>query len=258
MNAVESALTEAQIQQFKKEGHLIFRQMASPETCRQMNAVVSEHLHKTVAPLEYETQVGYPGAPSSFNAPGGQTIRRLQGAYHRHACFAQWAARSDLIAKLALLLGEDICLSLAHHNSIMTKHPDFGTATAWHRDIRYWSFTRPDLISVWLALGNENAGNGGLQIIPGSHRLSIEKERLDELDFLKLDHPANLPLVEQGIAPELQQGDVMFFHSGLFHAAGRNNSSAVKTSLVFAYHGQSNHPLPGTRSSEAGSIALEA
>lgn len=256
MNAVESALNEAQIQQFEDDGYLIFRQMASRQVCEQMNAVVTEHVQNAVAPLEYETQVGYPGAPSSFDAPGGRTIRRLQGAYHRHPCFAQWAAHPDLVAKLALLLGEDICLTLAHHNSIMTKHPAFGTATAWHRDIRYWSFARPDLISVWLALGHEHAQNGGLHIIPGSHRLSIEKERLDELDFLKLDHPANSALIGQGIAPELQQGDVMFFHSGLFHAAGRNNSSAIKTSLVFAYHGQSNHPVPGTRSSESGSILL--
>ena len=60
-----------------------------------------------------------------------------------------------LAAGLRQLLREPVVLSLAHHNCVMTKHPDFGTATGWHRDIRYWSYTRPDLISVWLALDME-------------------------------------------------------------------------------------------------------
>jgi phytanoyl-CoA hydroxylase len=55
---------------------------------------------------------------------------------------------------------------------------------------------------------------------------------------------------------ELQQGDVVFFHSGLFHAAGRNNTEAVKQSVVFAYHGQSNQPLPGSRSAASENILL--
>jgi phytanoyl-CoA hydroxylase len=42
----------------------------------------------------------------------------------------------------------------------------------------------------------------------------------------------------------------------LFHCAGKNNSAQVKSSLVFAYHGQSNPPIPGSRSASALSIPL--
>lgn len=256
MNAVATALSERQIEQFRNDGYLIFKSMVPAQQCREMAAVANEHLRQGVAPLEYEAQVGYPGAPASLDSPGGKTIRRLRSAYHRDASFAQWARNPDMVAKLAVLLGEDVCLTLAHHNCVMTKHPDFGTATGWHRDIRYWAFTRPDLISVWLALGHEYAGNGALHFIPGSHRLQIAPDQLDELDFLKPDHPANQALFARGITPELQQGDVVFFHSGLFHAAGRNDSDSTKSSVVFAYHGQSNLPRAGTRSSASESVYL--
>ena len=148
-------------------------------------------------------------------------------------------------------------MTLAHHNCVMTKHPDFGTATGWHRDIRYWSFARSELISAWLALGPENAANGGLKFIPGSHRLPIEPARLDALDFLRPELPQNQALFAQGVAPELQAGDLVLFHSGLFHAAGRNGSEAIKMSVVFAYRGVSNPPQADSRSATAGEVCFE-
>jgi phytanoyl-CoA hydroxylase len=50
---------------------------------------------------------------------------------------------------------------------------------------------------------------------------------------------------------------VVLFHSGLFHAAGRNNSEQTKASVVFAYHGLSNQPLPGSRSAASPDMRLD-
>ncbi|WP_460840699.1 phytanoyl-CoA dioxygenase family protein [Noviherbaspirillum agri] len=256
MTAAVLPLSASQTEQFHRDGYLIFRKLASSTACAEMLEVTRAHLRSEIAPLEYEAELGYPGAPISLNAPGGRTVRRLRSAYQRHACFRQWAEDARLVTWLQQLLGERVCLTLAHHNSVMTKHPDFGTATGWHRDIRYWSFARSELVSVWLALGRETANNGALQIIPGSHRRAIGRDQLDELDFLRPDVAANQALFAQGQTLELEQGDVVFFHSLLFHAAGRNTGSAVKNSVVFAYRGVSNPPLAGSRSAEAGDVPL--
>lgn len=247
-------LSGQQIESFHRDGYLIFRNRVPLADCDTMLAVTRDHLTRAIPPFEYEADVGYPGAPQSVDAPGGKTIRRLRGAYHRHDCFQQWASDATLLASLTQLFEENICLTLAHHNCIMTKHPQFGTATGWHRDIRYWSFTRPDLISVWLALGDENEANGGLKVIPASHSMRIAPEQLDELDFLRPDAPQNQALFAQGVPLELHKGDVVFFHSKLFHAAGRNTSNQIKSSVVFAYHGASNQPLAGSKSAAAGQV----
>ncbi|MBI3896867.1 MAG: phytanoyl-CoA dioxygenase family protein [Gammaproteobacteria bacterium] len=249
-------LSPLQLEKFNSDGYLVFRGRVAPAACAEMLAVTYEQLRAGVAPLEYEADVGYAGAPASLDALGGKTVRRLRDAYYRHTCFRAWAREQTLVSQLAQLFNEDVCLSLAHHNCIMTKHPDYGTATGWHRDIRYWSFTRPDLISVWLALGAETVTNGGLQFIPGSHRMAIQREQLDELDFLRPDVPSNQSLFAQGRALELQKGDVIFFHSGLFHAAGRNSTNAIKTSVVFVYHGVGNKPVAGTKSAASDDILL--
>jgi phytanoyl-CoA hydroxylase len=56
---------------------------------------------------------------------------------------------------------------------------------------------------------------------------------------------------------ELQKGDVLLFHSGLFHSAGTNTTDKVKTSVVFAYHGKSNVAVAGSKSAAAGDICLD-
>jgi len=254
---MQTPLSPIQIEQFRHDGYLVFRTLVSPAACDTMLAVTRQHLQRAIAPVEYEADVGYAGAPQSLDAPGGRTIRRLRAAYQRDACFQAWAADPRIVNWLRQLFNERVCLTLAHHNCVMTKHPNFGTATGWHRDIRYWSFARNDLIAVWLALGTENADNGGLHVIPGSHRINIVREQLDELDFLRPDVPENRALFAHGRTLDLAQGDVVFFHSGLFHAAGRNNSDTVKTSVVFAYRGESNFPVVGSKSAAVEDVVLK-
>ena len=249
-------LTHLELEQFRRDGYLVFRNMVTPLARELMISVVQEQLRAASPPVEYEAEVGYAGAPTSLDAPGGRTVRRLRDAYHRHECFRVWAEDQRVVTRLRQMFNEPVRLVLAHHNCVMTKHPHYGTATGWHRDIRYWSFARNDLVTVWLAIGRETASNGALHVIPGSHRLDIGRHQLDELDFLRPDAPDNQPLFAQGVPVELQPGDVLFFHSGLFHAAGRNDSEAVKMSVAFAYRGENNVPGAGSRSEAGGDVVL--
>lgn len=249
-------LSNAQIDTFRQSGFLVLPKQTDLPTCAAIQAVVNDHLARAVQPLEYEADVGYEGAPASRDVEGGKTIRRLRNAWQRHTVFQQWASNPDLVHILEQLLEEPVMVTLSHHNSIMTKHPTFGTATGWHRDIRYWSFPHNNLISVWLALGPEDTNNGGLHFIPGSHLWKLHPEQMDDLDFLRPDYPENQTLIQQNISVPLEAGDVILFHSGLFHAAGRNNTNKVKSSVVFAYNAQSNPPLPNTRSSQYPDILL--
>jgi phytanoyl-CoA hydroxylase len=254
---IPGPLSADQVARFDADGYLLLRGMVPAADCERMLAVTHDHLQRAVPPIEYEAEVGYEGAPASLDAPGGRTARRLRNAWQRDPGFHDWAANPDLVAGLRQLLKEDVVLTLAHHNCVMTKHPDFGTATGWHRDIRYWSYTRPDLISVWLALGHEEADNGALKFIPGSHRIPLAPGQMDALDFLRPEVPENQALFAKGVAPVLERGDVVLFHSKLFHAAGRNESGEMKASVVFAYRGKSNAPVPGTKSATAGEVEFE-
>ena len=242
---------------YRRDGYVVLHDFATAEQCKRLGDLARRDLGPLVGPAEFEADVGYPGAPRSRSVAGGLTPRRLLHAYSRDAAFRRLATRSDLRAVLQELLGGEASLSQCHHNCVMTKHPGHSSATLWHQDVRYWSFDRPDLVSLWLALGTETAANGALMVIPGSHRLDLDRGRLDRDLFLRSDLPENRALIEQALTLELGVGDVLLFSSRLFHAAGRNDTDHVKLSLVFTYHAADNHPIPGTRSAQYPSVALE-
>ena len=133
---------------------------------------------------------------------------------------------------------------------------NLSAATLWHQDNRYWSFDKEELVTMWLALGDETRANGCLRVIPGSHVLDLDRGRLDAELFLRPDLAINRSLITTAVPVELRAGDVLFFHSRLFHAAGKNLSNDTKLSVVFTYHDVNNRPIAGTRSAQFMSLPL--
>jgi len=253
----QHSLTKEESQQFSEQGYLIRRGLMPQAITNALIEKIDSSLSPALAPVEYEADVHYPGAPSSKSAPGGQTPRRLLHAYSRDVIFQKLAAHPDMLATLQTLMGSDnILLSQNHHNCVMTKHPGFSSMTSWHQDIRYWRFDRPELVSTWIALGPENVSNGCLLVIPGSHKNELDPGRFDASLFLRTDLPENEPLLNTAVPVELNQGDVLFFHSRTLHAAGQNQSTQIKRSIAYTYRTADNEPIPETRSAVFEDIAL--
>jgi phytanoyl-CoA hydroxylase len=253
---IEHSFSQAELDRFRRDGFVVVRGLADRQLCECMKSLARQHLAQDVQPVEYEAQTKYPGSPASLDAPGGRTVRRLLQACARDPVFGDWATSRAIGDRLRPLLGPQIELSQAHHNCVMTKSPAFSSATAWHQDIRYWSFERPELISVWLALGQEHEENGCLLLVPGSHRIEFRRDQFDDALFLREDLEENRRILQGRVAAELDEGDLLLFHCRLLHAAGRNRTGHTKFAAVFTYHSAGNRPLPGTRSASLPSIAL--
>ena len=247
-SSFSKSFTLKELQDFDRDGFIIVRQLAQPELIHQINQVTDNLLQNPVQPIEYEAELGYPGSPELIDEIGSKIPRRFLNAFCRGQSFYDWATHPDVLSRLHQLIGESITLSLAHHNSIMTKHPDFSSDTGWHRDIRYWSFNSTDLITVFLALTPSNAENGGLRFLPRSHKDIIQDHQLDNKSFLKTDLPENQALLDREVTIDLDPGDAVLFHSLTFHGAPRNRTKQERRSLLFTYHATQNLPMPGTRS----------
>ena len=227
-----------------------------PEAVAKLNGAARAQLAARADPVEFEADLQYPGAPPSRTAAGGETVRRLLDAYGRDSVFAGWGAAPALREWMEAYFGERVLMSRTHHNCLMTKHPLYGSLTNWHRDIRYWSFEREDLVSVWFALGDETVDNGALWFVPGSHKAAFGAERFDDAKFFRADRADNAAMLRTAESPRLAAGDAVFFHCNTLHSAGKNLSDAVKFSLVYSYHGRSNAATAGTRSASKAEIAL--
>ncbi|HEX9450667.1 MAG TPA: phytanoyl-CoA dioxygenase family protein [Burkholderiales bacterium] len=251
-----NGFSSAELSQFARDGFVIVRGLVPQASCEAMKALALRHLAAEIQPLEYEAQVRYPGAPAALDAPGGRTVRRELQACARDALYRDWATSPQLASRLHHILGPSLELSQAHHNCIMTKNPAFSSATGWHQDIRYWSFQKPELVSVWLALGPEHEENGCLWLVPGSQRMEFRAGQYDDDRFFRADLDENRGILQGKVAAELDEGDVLFFHCRLLHAAGQNRTALTKFAAVFTYHAAANRPLAGTRSASLPDIPL--
>jgi phytanoyl-CoA hydroxylase len=255
-HAPHGQFSAEELADFEQHGFVVAKQLAEAQVCGQMLECTRATLAAPFGPVEYEADLHYPGAPGSRAATGGNTIRRLKEVHGRHPVFTQFVSQPSLVRRLQQLLGTQVVMPLAHHNCVMTKQPRYSSETGWHQDIRYWSYERPELISVWLALGHETPENGCLYLIPGTHTLPVSRDRLDDALFLRTDLAENAALIAQRVPAELEPGDVLFFHCRTFHAAGRNQTSDTKFSAVLTFRPADNPPRPGTRSASMPELLL--
>ena len=243
-------LTTKQLADFEKNGFLLLPSFASNRLCKKILEIAKEHSIKKQPPIETEEEY------LEIDGSKKETIRRLRQVYNRHEKFAQWMRNEDIRPILKQLLKETPILTLAHHNSIMTKMPNTSSQTCWHQDIRYWNFQNDNLISVWLALDDEILENGLLEFIPQSHKLKFEPYQFDNKTCFRSDLEENKKFISKKVHFNLHRGDVVLFHCKTLHFASKNSTNKAKISFVYTVRGENNLPLENTRSTQFDEIKL--
>ena len=258
-------LTPQQLDSFNSNGFLILRDFAKQKECDAILEIAKVHIKYRIEPIETEPEyhnhskeyrtnsIDYSSDPKYRD----NAIRRLRQVYNRDIIFKNWMENREIRPILEQILNDQVAITTAHHNSIMTKMPNLSTATAWHQDRRYWSFSDSNLISVWLALDKEDSQNGVLEFIPKSHKMSFEANQFDKKEYFREDIEENMSLIETKVSTTLQKGDVVLFHSLLLHRANKNSTNKPKISFVYTVKGASTKATKGSRSDKYLEVYLD-
>ncbi len=242
-------LTPQQLEQFQRDGFIVLKAFADLNEVAAIKAKALELMHQPSEPIESEEEYHDLTCKS-------YTLRRLRQVYDRDPLFAAWMQNSEIRPVLKQVLGETPVLTLAHHNSIMTKMPSEISNTCWHQDRRYWDFESDNLVSVWLALGEERMQNGLLEFIPGTHTMEFTASQFDSKVCFRNDIEQNEPIIAGRVHQDLEAGDVVIFHCRVLHSAFNNKTDTPKVSFVYTVKAQSNRPIPGTRSARHPEVVL--
>jgi phytanoyl-CoA hydroxylase len=102
----------------------------------------------------------------------------------------------------------------------INKSPGSGSHIEWHQDNGYQRGRVPEYLTFWLALDSSDLDNGGLLVIPGSHRRGQHAHELHDVHWV-------IPEVEtsQAIALDARAGDLLLFSSLLVHKTVGNHSA---------------------------------
>ena len=119
---MNSSISNYQKAQFTQQGFLVLKQFAHQETLSRLKSLANSWLQQPTLPYELEVETGYPGAPISKESEGATTTRRILQAFDRAGEIKEWCEGTALTQSLnALLEGNKLFLTRAHHNCLMTK-----------------------------------------------------------------------------------------------------------------------------------------
>lgn len=120
------------------------------------------------------------------------------------------------------------------HDQALIKEP-LANATAFHRDVPFWSFDSTQAISIWVALDDATSDNGCLYLLPRSQRLTDYEHA--PIGVNMGDLAARYPKLAtiQPIAVPAMAGDAIYIDGMVAHAAGCNMTSTYRRAMTCAY-----------------------
>ncbi|MET8676389.1 phytanoyl-CoA dioxygenase family protein [Streptomyces sp. NPDC004647] len=217
---------------FEEDGFLVVRGLFRPEEMAELCAEFMALHTAGRIPGHFEPVVRKPGEPYD-------PLRAYPRVMHPHEVNER--ARAHLLdprlrALLEVLFGEEV---LAAQSMFYFKPPG-ARGQALHQDNFYLRVEPGTCVAAWVALDEIDRDNGGLQVVPGTHRMDLycPEEADPALSFAReyVPPPPGLEPVPVDMAP----GDVLFFNGSLVHGSGPNRTAdRFRRSFICHYVGRS-------------------
>jgi ectoine hydroxylase len=227
-------LTSQQIDQFDREGYLLFPGLFSPE---EMKPLIEE------VPRLYAQQ-----RPENVREKGSDAVRTNFAAHLYSYPFAKLARHPRMLEPVKQVFGEELYM---HQFKINGKMAFDGDVWQWHQDFGTWKaddwMPEPRAMNIAIFLDEVNEFNGPLMFIPGSHELGVIDAAHDvattSYPLWVINHDTIRALVQRGgiVAPKGPAGSLLMFHSCLVHASSSNLSPWNRISVYLSLCAVSNH-----------------
>lgn len=239
----DTPLTAEQADSFDRDGFLVLKDIFSAE---EIEALVAES-----AALRGGERSLMEG--SVITEPGSDEVRTVFKLPEQSRLFARLASDRRVAGVARFLLGEDVYV----HQSRLNYKPGFtGKEFYWHSDFETWhaedGMPRMRAVSASLLLTDNDALNGPLMLMPGSHRHFIacagetpddnHKSSLKKQEVGVPSHAALTRLAkEHGIhAATGKAGTLVFFDCNTMHGSNGNITPFPRSNAFFVFNAVSN------------------
>ncbi len=233
-------LTAAQLEQYRRDGFLIFPDLFSAEEVAILLREVAR-----VANVETEAVVreGAARAPKSMFR-----LHETDGPTASPA-FRALARSPRALAVAQQVLGDERLY--LHHSKVNVKTAIEGSVWPWHQDYGSWmrdGIAAPDLATFMVALDDATEFNGCLYLLPGSHRAGRADPYFDTSTAYKLwaVPPQRIQEMLRAGPPPValtgRAGMAAIFDCNLMHASGHNLSADDRWQAYLCYNTVANRP----------------
>jgi ectoine hydroxylase len=239
----EAPLTQTQAQSYAENGYLVLKNLFSKAEVTALQAV-SAALRSGQIAVDAQDKITEPGSEAI------RTVFRLNG---HNALFDRLARDSRIAGIVQHLLGDDLYL----HQSRLNYKPGFtGKEFYWHSDFETWhaedGMPRMRAISASVLLSDNDALNGPLMLIPGSHKTFVacagetpDKNHENSLKKQEVGVPSQDSLTKMADTFGIDYasgsaGTVILFDSNTLHGSNGNITPFARSNAFFVYNAWSN------------------
>ena len=234
-----SLLTQAQCEQWERDGFFLLRGFAAPGVGAAMlervvgisRAAAGQILHEGyfVMPEQNLAASVDAAAPAELRV---SKVFRL----HRVEEFRSFI-ESDAVLEIGrALLGPRLDCFLSQ---FILKNPG-AWGQPWHQDSFYFPFDQSPQVGLWLAVTEATLDNGCLWVLPGSHGQPVHDHVPDRRPNANIGYTEIVDHDFSGAEPvRMAPGDLLVFHSHLMHSSCDNGSDTLRAAMVYhlASHG---------------------
>jgi ectoine hydroxylase len=241
-SATDGPLSAGELEQFDRCGHLTLPAVFTPEDVRRFDEQLSDLVDD--GGIDREQVIA---------EPDFDEIRSIFAFHEGSGGLADVPGDPRLAGVARQLLGSDVYI----HQSRVNRKPGFrGKDFQWHSDFETWhtedGMPRMRCISAVVALTDNEAWNGSLLVMPGSHRWFVTCTEPTP----PANHERSLQVQEAGVPDEKSltalferhgidqctgpAGSVLFFDCNLMHGSSTNISPLPRRNLFIVYNSVEN------------------
>ncbi len=105
-----------------------------------------------------------------------------------------------------------------------------------HQDNFYLRVKPGTCMAAWLAVDDVDAGNGGMKVVPGSHREDVACPQQADPTVSFTSEYVPVPSGMEAVPCDMKVGDVLFFNGSVIHGSTPNTSTdRFRRSLIAHY-----------------------
>lgn len=216
-------LSDQQVQSYRDDGYLAVPDLLSAAEVAELQRVTDELVDASRGVAAhtdvYDLEPGHSAAEPR--------VRRIKSPDRQHEVYARTLRHPAILDVVEQLIGPGVRYQSTKLN---LKAAGYGSPVEWHQDWAFYPHTNDDILAVGVCIDAMSEANGGMLVVPGSHRGPVLDHHQDGCFVGAITDRAAAP--EQTVQLTVPAGGISLHHVRTVHGSVPNRSPRPRRLLL--------------------------
>ena len=216
-------LSDRQVQSYRDDGYLAVPGVLSAAEVAELQRVTDELVDASRGVAAhtdvYDLEPGHSAAEPR--------VRRIKSPDRQHEVYARTLRHPAILDVVEQLIGRGVRYQSTKLN---LKAAGYGSPVEWHQDWAFYPHTNDDILAVGVCIDAMSEANGGMLVVPGSHRGPLFDHHQDGCFVGAITDRAVAP--DQTVQLTVPAGGISLHHVRTVHGSVPNRSPRPRRLLL--------------------------